>query len=203
MGKFVAFLQSLLETGEVILSERPQPGPRERGPAGEYLAKSYRGFRLEVAGPLVDFDAEAALAAGEFVWRACWFLLDRTEPPEVLKRELALPPAPVTPAQHLSADVVLRYLPQVYQRARAFAPDDPLTNLLARALRQAPLSGVLADVAEGPLAPLDFDRHYGLQLLYAERLAGHQKLAWLPQEGRTLELLEWIRADRRKPGHEP
>jgi hypothetical protein len=176
MDKFVAFLQSLLETGEVILSERPRPGPRERGPAGEYLAKSYRYYRLEVAGPLVDFDAEAALAAGEFVWLACWFLLDRSEPAETLRRDLVLPPAPVTPAQHLSADLVLRYLPQVYQRAQAFAPDDLLTSILADALRQAPLSGVLLTARtpkEEP--PLDFGGHPGLQLLYAERLAERKR----------------------------
>jgi hypothetical protein len=202
MGTFVAFLKSLLETGEVVLSERPHPDSRARERAGEYLAACYRGFRLEVAGMPPGFDAEAALAASEFVWRGCWFLLERSEPPAVLERELALPPAPVTPAQHLSADVVLRYLPQVYQRARAFAPDDVLTNLLARALRQAPLSGVLADVAEGPLAPLDFGGHFGLQLLYAERLAAHEKPAWVPQQGQTLELLEWVRADRRRHVHE-
>jgi hypothetical protein len=198
MGTFVAFMQSLLETGEVVLSERPRPGPRERGPAGEYLAASYRDYRLEIAGPLLDFEADIALAAGEFVWLACWFLVERSEPAESLRRELTVPPTPATPAGHLSADLVLRYLPQVYQRACAFAPDDLLTQTLARALRRWPLSGVLSDVAEGPLTSIDFGGHLGLQLLYAERLAAHPKPAWQPT-GRGLEWVELVLAERGQP----
>src|SRR5207253_6819460 len=108
---------------------------------------------------------------------------------------LALPKAPPSAAQHLSADLVLRYLPQVYHRARAFAPDDALTQALAAALRQWPLSGVLADLEEGPLTPVDFHGHPGLQLLYAERLARHEKPAWVPG-GRGFEVVELVLAER-------
>jgi MoxR-vWA-beta-propeller ternary system domain bpX4 len=195
MTPFVAFLQSLLETGEVVLSERPRPGPAQRGPALDYLAESYRDYRLEIAGPLLDFDADRALWAAEFVWLACWFLLERTEPEAALQRELVLPTAPASAAQHLSADLVLRYLPQVYHRARAFAPDDTLTTTLAAALRQWPLSGVLSEVEDGPLTPVGFHGHPGLQLLYAERLARHEKPAWLPK-GRGYELVELVLAER-------
>ena len=199
MPAFVSFVQRLLSEGRVVLSEPPAaPDADERREAATLLRQAFDAHALDVAGPPPDFDADAACRAAEMAWLACWFLLSRGEEEDEVARRLPEPTAPTTPAQHLSADVVLRYLPQVYPRARAFAPDDVLTNLLATALRQAPFSGLLADVAEGPLGPLDFGGHFGLQLLYAERLAAHEKPAWVPPEGRTRELLDWVRADRRE-----
>ena len=50
-------------------------------------------------------------------------------------------------------------------------------------------SGVLSDVREGPLTPVTLGGHPGLMLLYAERLALHEKPAWVP-EGPALEYVE-------------
>jgi hypothetical protein len=57
-----------------------------------------------------------------------------------------------------------------------------LTTRLAHLLREWPLSGVLADLDEGPLTPSEFAGHPGLLLLYAERLAGSENPAWLPDK---------------------
>ena len=95
----------------------------------------------------------------------------RDEVIEPLKRRLVMPGSPTTPAQHFSADLLLRYLPQVLKRARGLDASDPLVGLLAEVLRRWPLSGILSDVEEGPTVPLDFAGHRGLQLLYAERVA--------------------------------
>jgi len=103
-----------------------------------------------------------------------------------------MPGAPDAPAAHLSADLVLRFLPQVHRRARALDPADPLVMILERVLRQWPLSGVLADVLEGPVTPPDFGGHAGLLFLYAERLARHEKPAWLPTgPGREYAEVVW------------
>jgi hypothetical protein len=149
-----------------------------------------------VAGPPLAFDADVALAAAEFVRQACWFLVHRGEPDEEVARRLTLPP-PASDAQHLSADLVLRFLPGVQARAQALAPDDPLAVILKEVLRQWPLSGVLAAVTEAPLTPPEFD-HPGLRLLYAERLAAHAKPAWRPREPG----LEYVRLVYREQGQE-
>jgi hypothetical protein len=148
------------------------------------------GYRLSVAGPPIDFDDKTALAASELVQQACWFLVSRDQPAEQLAKRLTLPGPPRSPAQHLSADLVLRFLPQVQRRAHALDPADPLALLLATVLRQWPLTGVLADVDEGPLTGLDFG-HPGLLLLYAERLARKEKPAWVP-DGPGLEYVELV-----------
>src|SRR5262249_40436614 len=132
----------------------------------------------------------------ERVWWACWFLVHHGEPPEVLEKALTMPTAPTTAAQHLSADLVLRFLAQVHRRAKAVDAADVLHGLLARLLRQWPLSGVLGDVEEGPSARVELDGHPGLLLLYAERLADHYKPAWVPADGPAREYVEMIRAEK-------
>src|SRR5262249_42701700 len=131
------------------------------------------------------------LAAVELVRSASWFLLNHTEPPEELQQSLRMPGPPSSPAQHLSGDLLLRLLPQIHGRAGRYAPDDLLTRLLADILRQWPISGVLSDVEEGPLTSLEWIDHPGLLLLYAERLAKHEKPAWVP-EGRAREYVDLV-----------
>jgi hypothetical protein len=176
MGALVDFLHQLFEEGKVLLKDRPVPSTGRPSPeAAALLKRAFNDYRLHVAGPLIEFDSGAALNAAEVVRQACWLLLNRTEPESEL--HLTMQGAPATPAQHLSADLVLRFLPQIYRRARALAPADVLLGMLADILRRWPLTGVLAGVDEEPLAPLDFGGHPGLMLLYAERLAEHEKAA--------------------------
>jgi hypothetical protein len=85
-------------------------------------------------------------------------------------------------------------VPQVHRRAKR-AADEVLTKRLEEWLRLYPLSGVLADLEEGPLTPVTLDQHSGLLLLYAERLAERVRPAWVP-EGPALASVEMIFAER-------
>src|ERR1700704_1821058 len=100
-----SFLEQLFAEGQVVLRSRPA---RERG-AAELLERTYAVYRLEVAGPPIDFDARTALAASEGLAQACWFLMSHAEPDAELERSLVMPGPPASAAQHLSADLVLRY----------------------------------------------------------------------------------------------
>jgi hypothetical protein len=183
-----SFLEPLFAEGRVLLRSRPT---RDRG-AAELLEQTYAAYCLEVAGPPIDFDAPTSLTAGELLAQACWFLMSHAEPEAELQRCLVMPGPPRSAAQHLSADLVLRYLPHVHRRARALAPDDLLAKVLADVLRQWPLSGVLSDVDDAPTTGLEFDDHPGLLLLYAERLARNEKPAWLPAK-LGLEYVELVK----------
>jgi hypothetical protein len=192
MGALVGFLHRLLNEGKVRLKERPvRSTGKSATEAADLLKSAFEDYRLNVAGPVIPFDPEAALGAAEVVRQACWYLLNHAEQESELRQQLALPGPPTTPAQHLSADLVLRYLPQIHRRARALAPADVLPGLLADVLRRWPFTGVLADIEDEPLTPLDLGGHPGLMLLYAERLAEHEKAAWFPH-GRPLEYVDWV-----------
>ena len=97
-------------------------------------------------------------------------------------------------SSNLWGGLLFRYLPVVHRRARALAPDDVLTRLLTDLLRQWPLSGVLADVADEPTTPLQLNDHPGLLLLYAERLLHNDRPAWRPTTGLARETWELVRA---------
>lgn len=196
MATLAEFLKRLFGEGRVVFDSPPTPdssdSERERAEAVDLLRLAFDADLMELAGPPLSFDKTAALAASEWTRRACWFLVSRGEPPEVVDRALKLPPFSKSAAAHLSADLIFRYLPAVYRRARAIDPDDVLSRKLVELLRRWPLSGVLADLDATPTTPIDFQGHEGLMLRFAERLAGRESSTWAPSDGRGKELLDLV-----------
>jgi hypothetical protein len=180
MAAFHDFLTPLLEHGRIVFrsAKAPTDRPTERDVA--VLAEAFESFILSVAGPRIEFDTRVACAAAELVRQSSWALINHEDRVEDLKKLVAMPGSLATPSHHLSADLMLRYVPQILKRARGLDASDPLVGLLAEILRRWPLSGVLSDVEEGPLVGLDFGGHPGLMLLYAERLADNDRPSWRP-----------------------
>jgi hypothetical protein len=196
MTAFTDLVRRLLREGSVRLREPPKLADGEREAVLTILADAFADYRLDVGGPTVAFAPESALNAALWLARTCWFLLHRGEPDEVVARSLSALPAPCSAAEHLSADLVFRFLPQIHRRARAVNPQDPLTLRLEEMLRRFPLSGVLADIDEPPLAEVELAGHPGLLLLYAERLAQRPRSAWMPGEAGQ-EYVELVFGERR------
>jgi metal-sulfur cluster biosynthetic enzyme len=190
MSALTPFLDRLFTTGEARLTGRPEPD--DRRDIDEVLRRAFAEHRLDVAGPLIEFDLDAAHASALFTARACWFAVSREEPPEQVATLLPTISDPKTPADHLSMDLTLRYAVTVYRRVHAQNAEDVLAVRLAEAFRRCPLTGVLSDVAEAPTGGLVFAGHAGLELLYAERLAANYRPAWLPAEGRLRERVELV-----------
>jgi hypothetical protein len=184
------FLEHLLATGEARLEGPPEVD--ERRLVEQVLQRAFANYRLCVAGPLIEFDAKAGVAAALLTARACWFAVSREETAEVVASFLKPLAACQTPAEHLSADLTLRYAVTIYRRAHAQNATDVLAIRLAETLRQCPLTGVLADVADSPTGDTSFAGHHGLQLLYDERLAANFRPSWLPAEGRIREVAELV-----------
>jgi MoxR-vWA-beta-propeller ternary system domain bpX4 len=178
---FHEFLTQLLDQGKIVFRSSFTPRDRPSPAAVAALAGAFETVSLAVAGPPIAFHPEVACAAAEFLRQSSWALVSRHERMTELEERLKMPCTPLTPSEHLSADVTLRYLPQVMRRARGLDPSDPLVEHMANVLRRWPLSGVLSDIEAAPLAPLEFGRHPGLLLLFAERLAAHDRPGWRPQ----------------------
>ena len=87
-----------------------------------------RAISLAVAGPRIAFDPQVACAAAEFLRQAAWALVNHDEHVTDLVKRLKMPLAPSSPSHHLSADLTLRYVPQVLRRARGLDPSDPLVG---------------------------------------------------------------------------
>jgi hypothetical protein len=174
------FFQELLRVGSAVLRDAPTPALGRDADLAKILRSAYADYCLDIAGPPLAFEEPTALAAAGVVEQACWALVSQALPVHELEQRLQMPAPPQTAAQHLSGDLLLRYLPQIHGRARARDETDPLVHIVEKILRQWPLSGVLAHVEDGPEIALDFGGHAGLMLLYAERLARHEKPAWFP-----------------------
>src|SRR5262249_11578098 len=95
------FLPRLLEHGEVRFSQRPTSLPSDRVKSRTILAEAYENYRLDIAGPLIPFDAEIALTAAEVVQMACWFLVNRATRGEEVKQAVQLAETPRSAAAHL------------------------------------------------------------------------------------------------------
>lgn len=191
MSATIAFIERLLLQGEAVFHDKPAFPKSELPALCRLLDDCYDRYRPSVAGPLLPFDVKAATAAATFLTCACWALVG-DDPPETLEKNLRLEIQPVTAEAHLSADLTLRHLSTVYRRIRARSVEDPLQRSVVDVLRRWPLSGALADIGDPPIGELHFDNHYGLQLLYAERLAACWRASWLPPDGRAREVLEMV-----------
>ncbi len=174
------FWQRLFTDGCIVFQDSPLGNPAAERDVLSLLKRIYQEYALEFAGPPLPVVGEVASQAARIVELSAWYLVSQAGTPEELERNLVLPAKPVGPADHLSADLTLQYLPSIYQRASVLYPADRLPALLGEILRRWPLSGVLADLPDAPLGDLDFGGHPGLLLLYAERLAENFKPAWIP-----------------------
>ena len=189
MPPFRDWLARVLAEGESVLDAAPALGAAERAGVVAELRAAFGRHTLDVGGPAVAFDAEAAVGATVVLAGACWQLVGGDPGPLELD-------GPRTAAAHLSADVTLRFLPAVLGRARARdAAGEPAASL-ERLLRAWPLSGVLADLDGGPATPPEFAGHPGLQLLYAERLVVTGRPGWVPPAGPAREWAGRVFAER-------
>ena len=179
MATLADFLRRLIDEGRIVLKGRPIPLETEHPAAVARLASAFQVHRLDVAGPPIAFDAPTALLSAELVRQASWFLVNRSDSVETMERFLIWPRPPRSAAEHLSADLTFRFLPQIQRRARSIAPGDRLASFLADLLKAWPLSGVLSDIQDGPEDVGDLGGHVGLWMLYAERLARDEKPAWM------------------------
>lgn len=185
MAAFGNWLAGVLADGESVLAGPPNPTESDRPEALRILKSAFHTAALDVAGPPIVFDAESAWLAARVLSFACWKLVSDDD-----ARFPSAPDPTNSPRCHLSADVTLRFLPSVLNRARTHGEDAPLAVWVTDILRRWPLSGVLADIADPPLSPPNFAGHFGLQMLFAERLATRPRASWLPADGAFREHVE-------------
>ena len=117
---FHEFLIELFQEGKIVFRSAKAPRDPISPRAAAFLAEAFNIHSSAVAGPPIAFDFEAASTSAEFLRQSSWALVNHDERMADLKKRLNMPGSPRTPSQHLSADLTLRYLPQVLQtRSRA------------------------------------------------------------------------------------
>lgn len=192
-SSFVQWLIRVLEHGESIQGGPPEFKPSDRDKIISILTESYQKYSLEIAGPPVEFNERLALKASIFLASACWALVS-----DDVKIIPTWEQSPESVSDHLSVDLLFRFLPGVLKRSRLRDPDCKLCQTLVEVLCNWPLSGILADLEDKPATDLQFFNHYGTQMLFAERLLSINRVEWVPKDGTSLQVAELVFHQRNK-----
>jgi hypothetical protein len=165
-----SFLTDLLSSGAVTLAGRPAPfAEADLAAAGQLLRAYHADDALELPHHAPDFDAPAALWAAGVLYHTIQLALVRELDEAAIHEYLPDYPREATPAAVYSADLCLRYLPDLLRLARGLAPADALVSRLLRLARHWPLS------FDGPAPPDEAAEarvlgHPALRQEYVDRL---------------------------------
>ena len=162
----VAFVRSLAETGRVSVPP-DEAIPSDVDPA---VCELDTVARQDMASDPPALESPAAAWALTLLYRACQALVFREIDAASVEQALAAPcPRPPSPSVCYSADLSLRYLPDLLSLARGIAPSDPLVAGLTALARAWPLSSVGTAGLEDVEVSAFLD-HPSLRQLYVDRI---------------------------------
>lgn len=166
------FLDELLTQGEVAVTRRPDTfEPVDLEAATVVLQDYYHDDALDLPHQAPDFEPAAALWAAQYLYFTVQLTLVRELDEAVMAERLPDYPQEPTPAALYSADLLLRYLPDLLGLARGLAPGDALVARLQSLARRWPLSFVgQPDAAPNPDREALLLAHPALRQLYVDRI---------------------------------
>jgi hypothetical protein len=171
-----AFLQDLLTTGSITLASQPAPFEAADLAAASTLLQDYHAEDcLDLPHTAPAFEAAAALWAAQYLYHAAVLAVVRELDEQAIATYLPAYKGEATPAAHYSADLSLRYLPDLLQLARGLAPADALVARLRRTAGQWPLSFVGHEPADADAEAILL-AHPALRGAYLDRIiAAHDR----------------------------
>lgn len=168
------FITGLLEHGKVVTEKDLFPfDENDCREAEAKLLRFYERDRYNMPATVPAFDPEAARWAATYLYRTIQFMMMRDLGPELLEEHLQEYDKPLDATVMYSADLMLRFLPDVYKLARGLSPDDPLVMRMKTTAALFPLSSVSIEI------PDDTDlrvvmNHESLRLAYTDRIIRHK-----------------------------
>ena len=194
MGSLDRFLAGLLDEGRAVLRDPPEISltHADRDEATPRLAAAYATHALDVAGPPIPFRPEVAAEVAHWFQWVCWFVVDHNAPAEMTATALTLRLRPVSASDHLSADLILRFVPPLRRRLAARADGDVLPGLIEGVVRSWPLSYALLNRDGPPPDPGALGDHPGLWLLCAERLQQSARPGLALPTGPVADRVGWV-----------
>lgn len=175
--RLTSFLRDLLATGEVTVVAHPAPfDAADLHAADALLREAYAHDLPELPAGAPPFELLAAHWAALVLYHTVQLALVRELDEATVHATLPAYGSEPTPAAQLSADLLLRYLPDLLQLARGLAPADVLVSRLQALARQWPLSFVGHEAAD-PAAEARLLTDACLRQLYLDRLIAARDLA--------------------------
>lgn len=165
-----------------IFEEVKKISPKEEQGATAYFETEFEKERLEFLNDKISFDRDSAVWAAKVLYHSVQLYLVRENTEKDLARLIPPFKGKFTLSSKLSADLSLRFLPQIVIALKNLDADDPLIPLLENILQQFHYSGIEADL---DLEKLNWeeelqDKTY--RKLYLERIVENKvyRLAEIP-----------------------
>lgn len=165
------FIDELLTEGAVAVTRRPDTfEPVDLEAATVVLRDYYADDALDLPHAAPEFEPAAALWAAQLLYFTVQLTLVRELDEATITERLPDYPAEPTPDALYSADLLLRYLPDLLGLARGLAPGDALVARLQSLARRWPLSFVGRPEPSDPEAEARLLAHPALRQLYIDRI---------------------------------
>lgn len=174
---YVKFLQSLVETGKVVIKTVDPPDSSEVSAGVDWLIDFEQSWKSTLPLNPPTLLAPSCSWAGQAFYRACQLLMYRELSAKEVSQSLAAacPGNNSDPAVHYSVDLIFRFLPDLLKFSRHLSEQDPLSTTIAQWCVHWPLSSVgatnLSDAQH-----LQMKQHLGfltdpcLRQLFADRI---------------------------------
>ncbi|MCE2995414.1 MAG: hypothetical protein ACK5RG_20685 [Cyclobacteriaceae bacterium] len=170
-------IKSLRESEEVILYYKNITfSPDEDQMVVDFLKSQYEEEKMDYPDSPPEYDEVAALWAAKTVYVAAQLILFRQDKEETLNNLFLPIHIPTTPGSILSADLCLRFLPEMIKNLKAIDSEDLLIDLLEERLKKWHYSSVNYPLR---IEELDFTEVYAnacLQHLYCDRIIRYKNL---------------------------
>lgn len=176
---FSSFLEILFDHGRVRVAAFSPISTEDSARAAQVLSEFEPSYRASLPNSPPPFHLETALHASEVVYRCCQCLVYRDlSLQEVLPAQVFRPDGASKGTQHYSADLVFRFLPDVWRLAKAASESDPLVAYIRELGAQWPLSSIgITGIPECDVSELLADN--SLSTLYVDRVLEHRDITRL------------------------
>ena len=133
---FLKMIQNLRENEEVMLyGELLDISESEGEEVAEYLKKQYEEESLDYPYVAPVYDKKAALWGAKTIYFAAQLLLYRENITQDVAQILKPNEFECTPARILSADLTLRFLPDILNQVKMIESEDPLIDMIESILK--------------------------------------------------------------------
>jgi hypothetical protein len=165
------FIQDLIQQGKVTVAAQLIAFSEEDIQHSiTCLQAAHAACAQELTGDVPAFDPGAAVWAARYIYHAVQLALLRDANDATVNDCLTPFPGVVTPAAILSADLCLRYLPNLLALAKGLAPDDILVKRLQETAARWPLSSIGLPVTIDNNDINTILQHNCLRRLYIDRI---------------------------------
>lgn len=165
-----SFLQDLFTEGKVLIAGQLTAfDNNDLVLCNDLLKEAYQQDILHMPATAPAYNADAALWAARYLYTALQLTVIRNLEAEKVAEQIEDFTGSLTPATIYSADLVLRYLPDVFLLAKGLSPADIMVKKLAAAALQWPFSSVGIPLTDRPDETIIL-QHSSLQIAYIDRI---------------------------------